>query len=295
MFLSEAGDKHRSDMKIKCYMCKEDLQTGTVLATKKEIRHNCYNKNKKIVKCKSCGLVQLIPIWSSSELDKIYKNYSSKKDFIGQKISSREYPKYIDKFLKKEHYILEVGCGLGTNVKRLLKKKYDIRGIDKDETVCDGKNIIHCDIKELINYDNMFDIIYGIHFLEHLQNPLDFINTTYKNLNMGGRLILEIPNVEEPLLTVWKNKTFNKYYWRPDHLFFYDYDSIKKMIIRSFFCYYDVVRKQKYGLFNHLNWLIRKKPINYNIYIPILDNIYKFILTKIFKKSDSLIIILRKE
>jgi 2-polyprenyl-3-methyl-5-hydroxy-6-metoxy-1,4-benzoquinol methylase len=282
-------------MKRKCYLCKSDLKSGVVVATKKEIRHNCYNKDKKIIKCGFCGLVQLIPTWSSSELNKIYKNYSSKKDFIGQKITNREYPKYIDKFFKKNQFILEVGCGLGGNIKRLLKQGYTIRGIDKDKSVCDGKKIVNLDVEELVNYKNMFDIVYGIHFLEHLENPLNFINNTYQSLTNNGKLILEIPNVEEPLLTIWENKSFSQYYWRPDHLFFYDYNSIIKLITKSSFNICEIVRKQKYGIFNHLNWLIRKKPTNNNFYIPILDDIYKFILTRILKKSDSLIIILKKD
>lgn len=284
-------------MKIKCYFCGSDLDEGKIIANKKDIRHGCYGKNKRIVKCKKCGLVQLIPQWTNKELEDIYKDYSKQEDFKGYVPKPREYPKYIDKYLIKGEIILEVGCGFGNNIKRLEKEGYNICGIDKDSSVCDEKSIFNMDINELekTEHNEAFDIIYGIHFLEHLKNPVKFLNNSYYALKNQGLLILEFPNVDEPLLTIWKNKEFFKYYWRPDHLFFYNKESILNLILKTEFKDFKIELKQKYGLWNHLNWVIRNKPSNINFNIPIIDNIYKFILTNIFHKSDSIILILRKK
>lgn len=280
-----------------CYLCKNDLKEARVGVPQKYIRHNCYNVKKDIIKCPLCHLLQLTPQWKEKDLEKIYENYSIKEDFKGYKQKPREYPTYIDKYLKKTDTILEVGCGLGTNIKRLKKLGYRIFGIDKDKSVCNlGNDIYNVDVKELAFYAGVYDIIYAIHFLEHLKNPMKFINDSYTALTKSGKLILELPNADEPLLSIYNNTEFYKYYWRPDHLFFFTPNTLQTLISNTLFggnC--KIILKQKYGLFNHLNWLFRRKPTNININIPILDTVYKFILTKIFKRSDSLIVILTKD
>jgi hypothetical protein len=47
---------------------------------------------------------------------------------------------------------------------------------------------------------------------------------------------------------------------------------------------------QRYGLINHLRWLIFGRPGNFNRNIPIIDGIYKLALIEMLKSSDTLII-----
>jgi hypothetical protein len=50
-----------------------------------------------------------------------------------------------------------------------------------------------------------------------------------------------------------------------------------------------VLLKQRYGIINHLRWVLRGKPGNFNAKIPILDSIYEKVL-KSYNMSDTLII-----
>lgn len=282
---------------INCYHCHNDLSYQVeIIVDSTEMRFNCYDQDKVIVKCSYCDLVQLIPQWTDEELNKIYSQYSKKEDFKGHKIKEHDYPKYLDKYIKKNDIILEIGCSFGNNVISLKELGYNIYGFDKDPTVCDEKTIFNLDNSILGNeeYKDTFNVIYGIHLLEHIKDPIKFLNECHNALKEKGKLILEFPNIEEPLLTIWKNKIFNLFYWIPDHLFFYTPQTIKELLKNTYFKTYKIIRKQRYGIINHLNWLIRKKPCNFNVEFSLLDIGYKFILTNFFKKSDTLILVLEK-
>jgi len=279
-----------------CSICGEDLFKSRTIARKDEIRFKCYNTRRKIVECKNCKTVQLIPQWSDKELEKIYKNYNQQKDFSNQKTPSDRISKYIKRYINRNYSILEVGCGSGSNVRYLTKHKYHIVGIDKDFSVTDEKAKIYCnDIfdKELDNAK--YDFIYGLHILEHMKDPIKFISRLKDLLKDNGTILLEFPNLEDPLLTIYKIKEFEKFYYRPDHHFFYTIETVSGLLYRNKIINCTVERKQNYGIVNHLNWLIRKKPTNLKINIPILDNLYKWYLCRILKKSDTIVLTIKKE
>jgi SAM-dependent methyltransferase len=281
---------------MKCWSCQEDLYKSKVVARKKDIRFNCYNTMKKIIKCSNCGLVQLIPQWSEVELDKIYDKYNQKPDFVGQKNISKRISKWIKKYICREDYILEVGCGSGDNVKYFTKHNYTIVGIDKDSSVENtSEGILNFDIYDEELDKVAFSFIYGLHILEHMKDPIKFIERLKKLLVSGGSILLEFPSIEDPLLTIYKVKEFEKFYYRPDHHFFYTPQTILDILYRNKIINCTVERKQNYGLVNHLNWIFRKKPTNLKLNLPIIDSIYKWFLCNILKKSDTIILIIKKE
>jgi 2-polyprenyl-3-methyl-5-hydroxy-6-metoxy-1,4-benzoquinol methylase len=280
---------------MNCSNCGESLHKSKVIAKQSDIRFNCYNTKKKIVKCPNCELVQLIPQWSDKYLNEIYTTYNQKPDFVGQKNISKRISKWIKKYIRKFDVILEVGCGCGDNVKYFRNKMCNIMGIDKDDSVSkpyDG--IYHFDIYDKDLDSLQWDFIYGLHILEHMKNPIKFIERLKTLLFDRGRILLEFPNLEDPLLTIYKSKEFEKFYYRPDHHFFYTPKTISDLLYRNKILNCRIKRTQTYGIINHLNWLIRKKPTNLKINIPLLDFLYKWCLIHIFKKSDTILLIIKK-
>ena len=275
-----------------CYYC--GCQVSEIIADNTIIRFGCFGKEICVLKCKRCNLVQLYPRWNEKELTELYEKYSLKKDFDGQK-RKIEIRKWITKYLDKSMIsCLEIGCGSGDTVKWLRKKGYSVYGIDKDPTVRNEKNKIYCiDFNDYVKTKHYEDSIFAFQVLEHV-SPIEFISNTIELLyNDRSRFVFEVPNVEDPLLTLYKNKHYNKYYWYPYHLFFYSYETISK-ILKLFPIKFKVKRVQRYGILNHLKWIIMGKPGNWNPHIPIIDDIYKFVLTKVLKKSDTLILIGQK-
>ena len=246
---------------MSCYYCKG--HTGQVVAEKDDMRFKCFGIDKRIMRCGSCGLVQLIPQWTATELDYLYSTYWQKDDFKGQtpkvKIS-----KYLTKYLKPTDNILEVGCGHGDNLRYLRSKGFRVTGIDKAPTEL-GVKVDYKDLEV-----TGWDVIYAVHLFEHIEDPRSFIQWLKEN---GRKFILEIPSLDNPLM---KLESYRKFCWYPYHLFFYDKETIKLLFPRA-----RIELMQEYGIINHLRWLIKGKPGNWNPEIPVLDRMYKFILTKL--------------
>jgi len=280
------------DKTANCYLCNSN--DFSLVANKEQIRFGCYGFDKQFLKCNTCGLIQLVSPWTEEELKHLYAQYSQKRDFVGAK-PKQTISAYLGKYLKKADRILEIGCSFGDNLRKLQKKGYDVLGIDRDPTVCDGKLILNYDLKDYVYKGEKFDFIYAIHVFEHIANPRVFIEQLCSSLKENGRFLLEVPSAEDPLLRLYNIDNFKKFYWYPYHLFFYEQNTIEQLF-REFKCLdVKIVRLQRYGLINHLRWLIFRRPGNFNPNIPLIDQIYKFILTKILKVSDTLVIIGQKK
>jgi SAM-dependent methyltransferase len=258
-----------------CYLCGG--KSYKLIAEKEGIRFGCFGTGRKIVQCLECGLIQLVPPWSDKELDELYSAYWQKEDFPGQKPKVK-ISEYLTDFLKKEESILEVGCGLGDNIKYLTGKGYKVAGIDKDPdsygTIADYKD-----------YSADVDVIYAIHLFEHLPDPYHFIDWM---LEHSHRFVLEVPIADNPLLAL---KRFRPFYWYPYHLFFYGKKTIKRLFEKCNLSSVRFIVKQEYGIINHLRWLFLGKPGNWNPHVPVIDDIYKFFLTKILGIGDTIIVI----
>lgn len=274
----------------KCLLCgihKEIVKE----ANSKQMRWSCWGLEKYIYKCLKCGLMWIYPSFTPEELTKLYDGYCDQKDFPGQKQAVR-ISKYLLKYIPKGLIGLEIGCGKGDNVKFLRKNKRETIGIDKDPTYCDGVIIFNKDYKDILG---QYDYIYAIQVFEHLEDPINFINKLKQLLVSGGKFLLEMPNTEDPILSLYHIEDFKKFYYIPHHLFFWTPSTLKDLFVRNGIPNVKVKLLQKYGIINHLRWAIFKRPGNFHPHIWLLDDIYKFILTKILHKSDTIILLGEKD
>jgi ubiquinone/menaquinone biosynthesis C-methylase UbiE len=97
--------------------------------------------------------------------------------------------------------ILDVGCGSGTIVKRLLKKGKSVIGVDIGNELlrfCQSsyKNAAFCgaDAQYLPFSDNCFDTIVCSEVIEHLDNPEKGLKEFERILRPNGELVITTPN-----------------------------------------------------------------------------------------------------
>jgi SAM-dependent methyltransferase len=273
---------------FKCYNCGNDI--CFLLANQYKIRNNCFGFNKNVVKCKECKLIQLFPMWNDEELDFIYYNYSKKKPFLTYKKKDNEsrYEELCNLLKSKNDFILEIGCGDGSELKKFKDNEYNnIIGIDKDKSICDEKNIFYCDFFDL-KTNQQFDLIYAKNVFHYISEPKRFVEKINSLLNKGGKFFLEINNYNDPLNILYSNKGFNKFKFDPYSCFYYDDKTIQYMFLNNKI---EIKLYQNYGILNHLRWHFYNKPGNINNKIIILDKLYsKFLIDK-FYISDRMFII----
>ena len=101
-------------------------------------------------------------------------------------------------YINKNSNVLEIGCGRGYFLKRLEEKGVkQAVGLDFNNEAIKSK-ITKFDIlsKDLRGFESqqLFDVICSFQVLEHISDPMSFLEDCKSALNNGGLLILSVPN-----------------------------------------------------------------------------------------------------
>ena len=137
------------------------------------------------------------------QLQKSRDNYYNphRKEFdIAKKLSS------------EDKSVLEIGCGSGyfadqLNCKSFLGLEFNQMAIDKATEK--GLKVIKSSIENLASStEEKFDLIFSFHVLEHVKDPLSFVDSAKKLLKEDGLLFLAVPN-NDSVLTYGKNVILN--------------------------------------------------------------------------------------
>ena len=95
--------------------------------------------------------------------------------------------------------ILDIGCGDGAFLNFAKQLGWEATGIeiDSDAVIAalnHGVNVLEGDFRELNRYNNNFDCVICSHVLEHVYEPLTFLNMVKNSLKVGGVLMISLPN-----------------------------------------------------------------------------------------------------
>lgn len=125
-----------------------------------------------------------------------------------------------DRFAGKK--LLEVGCGLGTDLLQfarggafvtgidltpqsidLVKRRFQLEGIPVDARVSDAENLPFA--------DNSFDVVYSFGVLHHTPNTQKAIDEVFRVLKPGGKIVIMLYHKNSlhvwlgiPLFSLWK-------------------------------------------------------------------------------------------
>ena len=113
--------------------------------------------------------------------------------------------------------ILDVGCGLGTYVKRLRAFSPDVYGVDVDpdkvaQAQKDLEHIYLAPAEKLPFPDGHFDVVLLHEVLEHVSSDRQAVLEGFRTAKAGGRLVIFAPNRLYPLET-------HGIYWRGQYRF----------------------------------------------------------------------------
>lgn len=225
-----------------------------------------------IVQCPNCGLISHDPIADMktfqegcNKLYRIQQSHSDKKQTLqGFKRAFRNGNFFARKYLSAywgknfDAKILEVGSGDGYFLQGVKNQfpKSRIHYLDlaselmpyyKEYFDC----VTHCgELESLEGHDESFDLIVFRDLLEHVRNPLVFLNEAYKKLKAGGRIFFITPNGKEDLWMTFQRfeKTYDRKLWLLNHIHFFLPESLDFLLKKSQF---QRELSFKYGLKHH--------------------------------------------
>jgi len=202
-------------MKFQCAVCESDNVLLKTMPSREGI-------DIELVECYNCGhLSQNIntyeDIYTTGEFSKIARNdsYTPDKQKISQldKKAFERYEFYKD-FFKKNDNLLEVGSSIGSLVYLLKMRGKKTEGLEPDPSYAAFSEkqygfIQHASLLEEFQFEHKFDSAFSFHVIEHVKNPVEFLNKLTQMLTIDAEVLFECPSYEihgfgDMKHTIWK-------------------------------------------------------------------------------------------
>lgn len=116
------------------------------------------------------------------------------------------------------------------------------------------------DIDQVCGLDKKYDIVCLFHVLEHILHPGQFLKKIRMFIHAKSLVIIEVPSLFDPLLTLYNCKSYYQFYFQSQHPYVYSPPSLVRLMEFYGFKTKEVICYQRYGIDNHLNWLVNERP-----------------------------------
>ena len=259
-------------MTNKCYLCGSHNHRVIHHGTRDLVHID-------VLLCKNCGLVFLS---SFDHINKnFYKNSGMHTETVEEWIKSTELDDQRRFMMLANQYcernsvrMMDFGAG---NLNLLTKlhnqfPNWDLWAVEPEERVQPiNGTMLKCESLDQIVFSD-FDLITMFHTIEHLSDPIEVLSLLRKKLDTNGKLIVETPNVDDALITMYGCKAFEDYTYWGCHLYLFDQDTLRDVAERAGFKSIRINQIQRYPLANHLYWLSNGKPGGHTKWLHMMGN-----------------------
>jgi len=131
-------------------------------------------------------------------LDIVYNKESKPYTSYPQKLVSRLFDTHQ---MLEGMRMLEPGVGRGEHLREFKKLGLNVKGLDISKEAIDLSPDLDIDVYDADDNrwpfeNNVFDVVYSKSFIEHLRNPVMYVNEAFRVLKPGGLLLTLTPDWE---------------------------------------------------------------------------------------------------
>lgn len=156
--------------------------------------------------------------------------------------------------------LLDFGSGAGGFLRRATTIAVQAAGVEPEQRVRDYWRDTLTLYQSLDDAEPGYDIVTAFHVLEHLPDPRATLAALGARLAVGGRLVVEVPNSDDALLTLFENEAFQRFTYWSHHLFLFNADTLRVLVTQAGLQLACLEQYQRYPLSNHLYWMSRGEP-----------------------------------
>jgi SAM-dependent methyltransferase len=240
-----------------------------------------YAERSRVWRCEGCGLVALWPLPSNRDLAEYYS---------GDYVREYEVPPIAHRFrddvpearvraarvrplLEPATGLIEIGSGSGAFLDAVRPFVAGAAGVEPDE---EGRSFIAgklgleawARIEDVASSGRRFGIVTMFHVLEHVPDPVAFVRQTAALLAPEGKLVIEVPNIDDALMALYKVPSFPSFYYQKAHLHYFSPSTLAEVLRRAGFTA-TVDGIQRYDISNHLRWMQTGRPGGQGYFAPL--------------------------
>lgn len=163
--------------------------------------------------------------------------------------------------------VLEIGALDGAFLRhsRAANPALGISSLEVDVNSRPSRDAIHglaqyADFAEVVAAGRRFDRVALFHVLEHIVAPALFLAECRTVMARGAHVIIEVPSLDDPLLSLYAVPEYESFYFQRQHPYVYSARSLVRLLEANGFRVLRTIPHQRYGLENHLTWLGRRRP-----------------------------------
>lgn len=181
-------------------------------------------------------------------------------------VVARPYAKVADLF-PQSGTVLEIGAAEGGFLAKLKAERSALRlvSIEPDLDTKSARSALGLagDFANLAAAEAAgarVDLVCFFHVFEHIADPRTFLDAIRRILVPGGRILIEVPSLDDPLLSLYALPAYEDFYFQRQHPFVYSSRSLSRVLEAHGWTVCEIRPYQRYGMENHLNWLRRGGP-----------------------------------
>jgi SAM-dependent methyltransferase len=182
--------------------------------------------------------------------------YKKTLDVVGRRLA-----KIVDLF--PEHgSVLEIGAAEGGFLAQLCTRRpaLSLMAIEPDDDTKAAREALTLagdfrTLEEAIAAGVTADLICFFHVFEHINEPQKFLSQVRQLLAPRGQVVIEVPSLDDPLLSLYALPAYEAFYFQRQHPFVYSGRSLSRVLAANDFAVDEIRAYQRYGLENHLSWL----------------------------------------
>lgn len=251
--------KNKIMQKKRCYLCG-GIEFNKRLGSVRD------RSELEVFECASCGLVFL------SSFDHIRDGFYEDSGMHGAEtpdvLSWLKETAWDDerrfqylKSLLPDRKLLDFGCGAGGFLLKAQELAKTAHGVEAETKLKDhyqrhGLTVFQ-KLSDIPNdtRGGGYDIITLFHVLEHLPDSKSILSELKAMLADDGQIIVEVPNADDALLTLYDCEPFSHFTYWSCHLFLYTAKTLE-MLFNQVNLKVDYIKQiQRYPLSNHMYWL----------------------------------------
>ncbi|WP_394989305.1 class I SAM-dependent methyltransferase [uncultured Helicobacter sp.] len=269
---------------MQCYLCGSEHH----LKREGKVRED---DSINILECKECGLVFLdkqntgdIFYEQNNMIDEKFFEIT-KRDGESFDAKMREFYIHNAVFVEKRFELikqslvgkklLDFGSGRAQFLLKAREIANEVAGVEIESRVqhiYQENNILLFNHLDEIGGGVKYDIITAFHVMEHLQDPVAILKQLATFLKNDGKIIVEVPNGNEALVSIFKNKAYSEFIYTNVHLYCFTPHTLRMLGQKSGLKVEFVKCIQRYPFSNHLYWLAHNTPNGHKHWGSFIDN-----------------------